>query len=57
LVDGADAVAFEEAFDRYGWGSWCHKGNERCEGADLDRSGFLTKADRAYMEAAQGCMM
>jgi len=54
-VDGADRAIFQESFDRYGRGAWCHAGNDRCEGADLDRSGFLTRADTAYMQAAQGC--
>ncbi len=55
VVDEMDGTIFEDIYDRYGWGAWCNKGNGRCEGADLDRSGFLTRADRAFMEAAQDC--
>ncbi|MBZ0252665.1 MAG: hypothetical protein K8I02_04930, partial [Candidatus Methylomirabilis sp.] len=58
VVDGADAARFEDAFARYADlpENACLPRNDWCEGADLDRTGEADAVDRAFLEAAQGCV-
>jgi hypothetical protein len=57
LVDEADRVLFEKAFEQYHGTSenGCTPRNGWCSGADLDRTGELSSLDQTFMEAAQGC--
>jgi hypothetical protein len=54
-VDDGDGALFDAAWTTFGDGAACDAGNAWCDGADLDRSGTLDAADRAFLDAARGC--
>jgi hypothetical protein len=56
-VGEADTAAFEELWDEHGKGAACGGSNDGCGGADLDGSGVLDKDDRAFLDAARGCII
>ena len=55
-VDGADIALFDSLWGTWGADAICTDENDHCDHADLDLSGVLNSDDRAYIEAAQGCV-
>ncbi len=56
LVDAADGILFDAAWNTHGQGASCGSENNWCDGADVDQSGVLDADDQGFMDAAAGCV-